>query len=427
MKTNTFILITLFSIGFIQAQDTKLLSLQEAIKTGITSSNQAILADTKVKTSEWELKTVKNNQLPNVSLSGQFFKLTQANAKGNLIPASGGNLDISQLAIGQANATIPVFNGFKIQNSIKASKNLNQAEISNAQHTKEQIALYITQLYFSLYKTQQMIALTEDYLKSAHQRVVDFQALEDNGLLAHNDLLKAQLQESDIELSLATAKKNNSVLNYQLVTFLQLPEGTKILIPDNEFSPIQTISDFSVARKDLEALNFAELAAKNNIKIAQGNYYPSLNLIGGYIALDVKNALTVTNAMNFGAGISYDVSSIFKNKKEVEKAKSQALETESQIAILNDKIKEEIHEAKENFDLAIKQKNVYEKAQLQADENYRIVLDKYNNGLSNTNDLLEANVEQLQAKINYSIATSDILQKYYELQYQKGKLTQSIN
>lgn len=427
MKTNKFILITLFSIGFIQAQDTKLLSLQEAIKTGITSSNQAILADTKVKTSEWELKTVKNNQLPNVSLSGQFFKLTQANAKGNLIPASGGNLDISQLAIGQANATIPVFNGFKIQNSIKASKNLNQAEISNAQHTKEQIALYITQLYFSLYKTQQMIALTEDYLKSAHQRVVDFQALEDNGLLAHNDLLKAQLQESDIELSLATAKKNNSVLNYQLVTFLQLPEGTKILIPDNEFSPIQTTSDFSVARKDLEALNFAELAAKNNIKIAQGNYYPSLNLIGGYIALDVKNALTVTNAMNFGAGISYDVSSIFKNKKEVEKAKSQALETESQIAILNDKIKEEIQEAKENFDLAIKQKNVYEKAQLQADENYRIVLDKYNNGLSNTNDLLEANVEQLQAKINYSIATSDILQKYYELQYQKGKLTQSIN
>lgn len=427
MKTNTFILITLFSIGFIQAQDTKLLSLQEAIKTGITSSNQAILADTKVKTSEWELKTVKNNQLPNVSLSGQFFKLTQANAKGNLIPASGGNLDISQLAIGQANATIPVFNGFKIQNSIKASKNLNQAEISNAQHTKEQIALYITQLYFSLYKTQQMIALTEDYLKSAHQRVIDFQALEDNGLLAHNDLLKAQLQESDIELSLATAKKNNSVLNYQLVTFLQLPEGTKILIPDNEFSPIQTTSDFSVARKDLEALNFAKLAAKNNIKIAQGNYYPSLNLIGGYIALDVKNALTVTNAMNFGAGISYDVSSIFKNKKEVEKAKSQALETESQIAILNDEIKEEIQEAKENFELAIKQKNVYEKAQLQANENYRIVLDKYNNGLSNTNDLLEANVEQLQAKINYSIATSDILQKYYELQYQKGKLTQSIN
>lgn len=427
MNHNKFIILALFLFGFIQAQENKQLSLQEAITLGTTKSNQAVLADTKVKTSEWELKTVKNNQLPTVSLSGQFFKLTQANVKGNLLPESGGGLDVSQLAIGQATASVPVFNGFKIQNGIKASKNLNQAEISNAEHTKEQIALYVTQLYFGLYKTQQMIALTEDYLKSAHQRVVDFQAMEDNGLLAHNDLLKAQLQESDIELSLATAKKNNSVLNFQLVNFLQLPEGTKVTISDEEFSSLQTLSDNSIQRKDLEALTYQEKAAKNNIKIAQANYYPSLNLIGGYIALDIKNALTVTNAMNFGAGISYDVSSIFKNKKNVEKAKSQALETENQIAILSDKIKEEVQEAKENYTLAIKQKEVYEKAQVQAEENYRIVKDKYDNGLSNTNDLLEANVDQLQAKINYTISTSDILQKYYELQFQQGKLTQSIN
>lgn len=427
MNHNKFIILALFLFGFIQAQENKQLSLQEAITLGTTKSNQAVLADTKVKTSEWELKTVKNNQLPTVSLSGQFFKLTQANVKGNLLPESGGGLDVNQLAIGQATASVPVFNGFKIQNGIKASKNLNQAEISNAEHTKEQIALYVTQLYFGLYKTQQMIALTEDYLKSAHQRVVDFQAMEDNGLLAHNDLLKAQLQESDIELSLATAKKNNSVLNFQLVNFLQLPEGTKVTISDEEFSSLQTLSDNSIQRKDLEALTYQEKAAKNNIKMAQANYYPSLNLIGGYIALDVKNALTVTNAMNFGAGISYDVSSIFKNKKNVEKAKSQALETENQIAILSDKIKEEVQEAKENYTLAIKQKEVYEKAQVQAEENYRIVKDKYDNGLSNTNDLLEANVDQLQAKINYTISTSDILQKYYELQFQQGKLTQSIN
>lgn len=286
--------------------------------------------------------------------------------------------------------------------------------------------MYVTQLYFGLYKTQQMISLTEDYLKTAQQRVLDFQALEDNGLLAHNDLLKAKLQESDIELALATAKKNNKVINFQLVNFLQLPEGTTITILDTEFDSLQTISDNSIQRKDLEALSFQEAASKSNIKIAQSNYYPSFNLIGGYIALDVKDALTISNAMNFGAGVSYDVSSIFKNRKNVEKAKSKALETKNQIAILTDKIKEEVQEANENYLLAIQQKQVYEKAQEQAAENYRIVKDKYDNGLSNTNDLLEANVDQLQAKINYTISTSDILEKYYELQFQKGQLTQSI-
>lgn len=414
---------------FLQAQNTKSLSLEEAIRMGVSQSNQAILAETKVKTSEWELKTAKNNQLPNLSVSGQYFRLTQAKIKGNLAPQSGGNgLDINQLMIGQATATIPVFNGFKIQNGIEAAKSINKAEISHAQHTKEQVALAVTQLYYGLYKTNQMIQLTEDFLKTAHQRVLDFQAMEDNGLLAHNDLLKAQLQESNIQLSLATAKKNYSVLNYQLSNLLQLPEGTVIEIPENSVEKTtEIVTETTTERKDLEALQYQEEALKSNIKIAKGNYLPSINLIGGYIALDVKNAFTITNAMNFGAGISYDFSSLFKNKKEVEKAKSKTLETTQQIAILTDKIKEEIQEANANYELAVQQKEVYLKAQEQATENYRIVKDKYDNGLSTTNDLLEADVDQIQAKINYAIATSDIQEKYYELLYQQGKLTQSFN
>lgn len=415
--------------SFLQAQNAKSLSLEEAINIGVTQSNQAILADTKVKTSEWELKTVKNNQLPNLSVSGQYFRLTQAKIKGNLAPESGGNgLDINQLMIGQATATIPVFNGFKIQNGIKAAKSINKAEISHAQHTKEQVALAVTQLYFGLYKTNQMIQLTEDFLKTAHQRVLDFQAMEDNGLLAHNDLLKAQLQESNIQLSLATAKKNYSVLNYQLANLLQLPEGTVIEILENSVEKTtEIVTKTATERKDLEALQYQEEALKSNIKIAKGNYLPSINLIGGYIALDVKNAFTITNAMNFGAGISYNFSSLFKNKKEVEKAKSKTLEATQQIAILSDKIKEEVQEANANYELALQQKEVYLKAQEQATENYRIVKDKYDNGLSTTNDLLEADVDQIQAKINYAIATSDIQEKYYELLYQQGKLTQSFN
>ncbi|WP_130736223.1 TolC family protein [Flavobacterium sp. J27] len=412
----------------LQAQNSKSLTLEEAISIGVSQSNQAILADTKLKTSEWELKTVKNNQLPNLSVSGQYFRLTQAKIKGNLAPESGGGLDINQLMIGQATATIPVFNGFKIQNGIQAAKSLNKAEISHAQHTKEQVALVVTQLYFGLYKTNQMIQLTEDFLKTAHQRVIDFQAMEDNGLLAHNDLLKAQLQESNIELSLATAKKNYSVLNYQLANLLQLPEGTVIEIPDTfTESTTEIVMETSSERKDLEAMQYQEEALKSNIKIAKGNYLPSINLIGGYIALDVKNAFTITNAMNFGAGISYDFSSLFKNKKEVEKAKSKSLEATQQMAILSDKIKEEVQEANANYELALKQKEVYKKAEEQATENYRIVKDKYDNGLSTTNDLLEADVDQIQAKINYAIATSDIEEKYYELLYQQGKLTQSFN
>ena len=101
-------------------------------------------------------------------------------------------------------------------------------------------------------------------------------------------------------------------------------------------------------------------------------------------------------------------------------------EAKQSVALLTDQIKEEVHEAQENYTLAQKQYNVYNLAAEQATENYRIVKDKYNNGLSNTNDLLEADVEQLQANINKAVSKADILQKYYELAFAKGNLTQSV-
>ena len=63
----------------------------------------------------------------------------------------------------------------------------------------------------------------------------------------------------------------------------------------------------------------------------------------------------------------------------------------------------------------------------QSSENYRIIKDKYDNGLSDTNDLLEADVEQLSSKINKALAKANIIQKYYELLSVTGQLSQSFN
>ena len=95
--------------------------------------------------------------------------------------------------------------------------------------------------------------------------------------------------------------------------------------------------------------------------------------------------------------------------------------------MMTEQIKEETFQAQQNYTLSLKQSLVYEKAVEQATENYRIVKDKYDNNLSNTNDLLEADYQQLQAKINQALSKADVAQKYYELQFATGKLTSSLN
>ncbi|AWG26794.1 TolC family protein [Flavobacterium kingsejongi] len=443
MKIKNFLLslFFLFGISEIYAQEKSTLTLDEAINLALTKSTEANLANTKVASSQYELQTVKNNQYPTLKISGQYQRLTEANVNFKINTGGSSTEEgettaspkVNQLVLGQASLAVPLFSGFKIRNSIKASENMLQAETYNAKNTKEQLAMNVVILYVNLYKAQQSVALINENIVSAKQRVKDFTAMEENGLIARNDLLKAQLQASNIQLSLDEAKKQVTTITYQLATLLKLPENTQITPSDpifgNALNATATINenDALEGRSDLESLRWQQKASEANIKIAQANYYPSLSLTGGYVAFNLQNVLEVTNAINFGIGLSYDLSSIFKNNKDVKLATSRASETRQSVELLTDRVKVEVQEAQENYNLMIKQNKVYVEATGQATENYRIVKDKYDNGLSDTNDLLEADVQQLQSKINEAYSKADITQSYYALLNASGKLTNSFN
>lgn len=432
MKYNKItIIITLLIMFTGYSQEKKKLSLKEAISLAITKSDQTTLSNLKAQTAKLEMETIKNNQYPTVKISGQYMRLTNADVTSAFNTGSGGKgIEVNQLLFGQANASMPLFNGFKLKNSIDASENMYKAEASNSIHAKEEIGLYVVELFAKLYQSQEMIELFKENLKSAQQRTKDFSAMVDNGLMARNDLLKAQLQESNVQLSMDNAQKNFNIINYQLVTLLKLPENTIVDIDIEAVKNDMVLNrnaSVEAKRSDFEALSFQQKAAEANVKASQSGYYPSIALMGGYIAFDLKNVLTVTNAMNFGVGVNYDLSNIFKNGKEVKLAKSKAEQAKTAVSMMNDKIKEEVQQAQENYNLSEKQNAVYKQAVEQASENYRIVKDKYDNSLSTTNDLLEADTQQLQTKINLALSQADIALKYYQLQFATGKLINSFN
>lgn len=437
-KFLTSFVVLCLCIANLKAQQTQTISLEEAVDMALKNSDASKLADTKVMSAKNELNVTKNLQYPDVKLSGQYMYLANANVNLKINTSSDNSTsnntqnnnatNVHQLLLGQANVTLPLFSGFKLNNTIKASENLYKAANFSSKNDKEQLSLQVIKDYLNLYKTEQTITLIETNLKSVHQRVIDFSAKEQNGLLARNDLLKAQIQESNIQLSLEDAKKNKAILNYQLAIILKLPEDTNIDVVAPAFDLVsnQPVTD-NVSRNDLEALHYQEQAAEQQIKVAKSKYVPSLALSGGYIALDLQNALTITNAMNIGIGVSYNLSDLFKAKSDVRLAKTKTRELQYTIDMKADQIKVEIKQAKQDYQLAIKKYHIYTESQIQATENYRIVKDKYDNGLANTNDLLEADVDQLQAKLNVTYAKAEITQKYYELLAAKGQLNNTLN
>jgi outer membrane protein TolC len=437
MKVNQLMLFGIFFIGIsaVEAQEKTSLKLDEAIHLAWKNSNEVSLANAKVTTKKYELLSTKNSQYPDLKISGQYQRLTKASIdlKINKSNTSEPLPVVNQLVIGQVNASVPVFAGFKIQNSIKAYENLYQAEAATASQTKEEVAMKVVNHYADLYKAQKTLELLKENQKRAQQRATDFSDLEKNGIIPRNDLLKSQLQVSKIQLSIDEAAKNLNIVNFYLVTLLKLPAGTKVEIKESDFANFQMDNippndePALQNRKDLEAVRFQGKASQANIKIAKSGYYPSIAIIGGYTALDLKNVIIVQNAMNIGVGVSYDLSAILKNGTMVKIAESKAIEVQNSEAMLTDYIKLEVQNAIEDYELALKQNDVYAQAVEQSSENYRIIKDKYDNGLSDTNDLLEADVEQLGSKINKALAKANIIQKYYELLSVTGQLSQSFN
>lgn len=437
MKINRFLLFGLSVLGItaIDAQEKRSLTLDEAVHLAWDKSNEVGLANAKVSSKKYELQSAKNNQYPEFKIAGQYQRLANAsiNLKSNQNNSSAAALPVvDQLMIGQANATLPIFAGFKVQNNILLHENLYEAEEANSLHTKEDMAIKVINQYASLFKAQKTVALLKENLKRAEQRAHDFSELEKNEIIARNDLLKAQLQVSKIKLSIDEAMNHENTVNFQLITLLKLPVGTKLEIRESDFANfkmnnVPTNEQPALEnRKDLQAIQLQGKASKANIKLAKGNYYPTINLIGGYIALDLKNVVTVQNAMNFGLGLSYDLSSIFKNEAVVKLAESKATEIQNSEAMLTDYIKIEVQKAIEDYHLAIQQNEVYGESVAQSSENYRIIKDKYDNGLADTNDLLEADVEQLSANINKTLAKANIIQKYYALLNATGQLTSTF-
>ena len=414
-----------------QAQTTQKLSLQQAIELSIKNSNNLKIADSKVLQASADLQEAKDRKLPNASVSASYLRLSSANV--DLKSAQSSNKPapkVNQALYGIANVTMPLYAGGRIRYGVESAEYLQKAAMLNVENDKEAVVYNTVQAYTNFYKASKTIKVIQENLNASVQRDSLFSRLEQNGILARNDLLKAQLTTSNIELSLLDAQNNFNIANINMALMLGLPENTSFEIDSNFVNETQQLKPFtemeSMAlqnRKDVQAIAFQKKAAAVGVKIAKSEAYPTIALTGGYIAADIPKLLTITNAVNIGLGIQYNISSLWKNNTKLTQARAREVQLNATESLINDGIKIQLNKDYQNYLFAQKKIDVYEKSILQATENYRITKNKYDNNLVTITDLLEADVSLLQAKLNASVAKADAALAYNKILSTTGTLS----
>ncbi|RYF98184.1 MAG: TolC family protein, partial [Chitinophagaceae bacterium] len=331
-------------------------------------------------------------------------------------------VSVHSATYGILNVSLPLYAGGKIRYGIESSRYLAEAAKLDAVTDRDAIVINTISAYTNFYKANAAVKVVKESVEGNRERVRQFTNLEKNGLLARNDLLKAKLQESNTELTLAEAENNLKLANANMNIMLGLGDSTIIELTEEGWafeSKGKSIEDFQQMalqnRKDVEAVNLRNKAARTGINIARADYYPSFALTGGYIAAYVPNFLTITNAANVGLGLKYNIASLWKTHSHVDQAKARQQEVEANSLMLADGVKMDVNKAYYAYVLSVRKIETYKTAVDQAEENYRISKNKYDNALLNTTDLLDADVLQLQAKLNYAFAEADASAAYSKL------------
>ncbi|NDC40375.1 MAG: TolC family protein, partial [Chitinophagia bacterium] len=341
-----------------QAQEERHLSMNDAIQLSMQNNKQLMLTRAKADEAKSNYDETVDNRLPDFKVSGSYLRVNnpdvtlkiKSSSSGSGSGESGGTPKVDQVVYGMANASLPFFSGFRLKYAIEAARYLKQAARLDVDQNRQEVIQNTVNAYGNLYKSYKTVDLVRQSLKQQQQRVADFSNMEKNGLMARNDLLKAQLQQSNVELALLDAQSNYKVTCLNMCLMLGLQENT-VLIPDSIGSiageNTNTLAEWEDKalsyRKDVAATGMREKAAQSAIRSTMGEYYPGFAVTGGYIAADIHNLLTVTNALNVGLGIQYNVSSIWKTAAKLGVQRARLHQVQISQSMLADQVRMDVN------------------------------------------------------------------------------------
>lgn len=415
-------------------QTERSIKLDEAIDLIIKNSPQLKFNNAKTDEAYAMLHEAEERKLPNASASVSYLRLAGANVNLKTKSSSGGTggsndapPNVSQAMYGLLNASLPLYAGGRINYAIESARYLAEASRMDATDQKEKLIQKCIEAYVNLCKSRAAVNLVKQNLQDAQSRINDLSSLEKNGLLARNDLMKAELQATTIESTLVDAENNWQLTNVNMDIMLGLDINTWLQPDTTELAQkvnLQPLDKYlkiaSSDRQDIAALEKRKQVAEIGIKSIKAETLPSVQLTGGYIALNVPKFLSVTNALNLGLGVSYDLASLWKNKSKLAQAESKVKQVEAMENMLDDEIRLQINKNYLNVISAQKKVEVYTKSIDQASENFRIVNNKFKNSLATTTDLLDADVALLQTRLAQSFVRADALLAFYQLLHAAG-------
>jgi len=408
-------------------------TLDDAWRIALERDLSLAAAGSRVAAAEAGVGAARAERKPIVSTSVNALGLDRTPAfdfAGAGLPLELPLFDRSGLLLAAANVTLPLYTAGRIGAGVQAAEAQLHAEREAAAGLSQQVKLGVAERYVGVLRAESALAVAEGLVASlaAHLREVD--DLYRGGSVPRNDLLAASVSLADAEqrrsqaqnaLDIARAAYNRS-LGRALDAPVDLDRALPGVDPRIGAETLEALTALAIARRsEPRRLASSADALAAEARAAQAATRPHLGLTGGYTRLD-NEFLNRDDYWMVGVGVQWSPFDGGRARTRAESLSLQSSALRSQQRDLESLIALEVREAWLTRRETEERIAVAERALEQAEENLRVVRDRYRNGEGTNTEVLDAEALRTTSLDNYDAARHDAALARYRLAYAAGLL-----
>lgn len=408
--------------------------LEEIFRVAEANSTRLRPSYTAQEVAEKEISVARSGRLPEINTSLSFSYIADGfTTKRNFgdyqkapIPHFGNSISI--------NVTQPVYTGGAVTNAIDIAELKSTAARFVTDIKRDNIRFQLTGFYLDIYKYSNLRKVAEGNIAAAQKVLQEMQARYEQGTVLQNDITRYELLVSNLNLQIIQINNTLDILNNNLVTTAGLPQGT-VVVPDS------TILDRSIplqreglwqqeATANSPSLKLAEAGvdiSRKAEKLVKAERLPKIGIqagwtVNGPILVEVPPINRNLGYWYVGIGVSYNLSSLYKSNKSLEKSRLTTRQAAEELAAHRETITLTVRADYTRYLEAYEELRTQQKSVELAERNYNTTSTRYSADMALITDMLDAANARLDAEQRLVNAKINIIYYYYKLLFTTGKI-----
>lgn len=436
--------------GGVSAQEAAQLDLEQCRTLALEHNRKVQMAQLDAVASDYLVKSAKTKYLPRIDFVGGWvnpgdralqpfafnFDVPGLLPQGLAMPMDFLSVAPEQIFTGGFVLRQPIFLGTKIVQANRIASSLSNIAHEEVVLKQADVIGRVDTAYWRVISVQEKVQLAKAYKALLDRLANDLENIYQEGIITRNELLRVQVKQNEVALSLVKAENGLQLSRMALAQLLGMDEANLVLssavISEQELVPrLELLAEQKGDQRVEIAMLNDKLKSTQALKaMVKSQFLPNVFLTAGYVWATPN--IYKGSQHNFGGdwaiGIGVRVplftwgDRIYQTRmaeQKVQQAKLELAEAQELIAL-------QIKRDQFQYSEALKKIELTKLSVQQAAENLRVVQNTLDEGMKSTKDILEAQAMWERASSDNIDARIEAATALSELEKSTGALYQYI-